>query len=69
MTRGCYIWTKCAEPDSIPPVLLKITCALSMLPTVAALVGCFDMFSFVILFVLSNQLWLVGVEIHSPPHK
>lgn len=39
MTKGCYFWTKCAEPDSIPPVLLQVTCALSILATGAVLVG------------------------------
>lgn len=34
-----YSWTKCAETDNIPPVFLRVTCALSILTTGAASVG------------------------------
>lgn len=53
MTKGCYFWTKCAEPDSIPPVLLEVSYALSISVTGAALVEqgvCMCVFSCCVVF-------------------
>lgn len=35
----CYFWTKCEEPDSNSPVLLQLTCGLSILVTGIVVMG------------------------------